>query len=46
VAAGQPLVDAVVFAGRIASASCAGLDGRSAIPREIITPALASNHTA
>ena len=45
VAAGQPLVDAAAFAGRIASASCAGLDGRSAIPREIITPVLASNRT-
>ena len=46
VAAGQPLVDAATFASRMASASCAGLDGRSAIPREIITPFLASNHTA
>ncbi|MET3951009.1 PfkB family carbohydrate kinase [Arthrobacter sp. UYEF36] len=45
VAAGLPLVDAAAYAGRIASASCAGLDGRSAIPREIITPVLASNHT-
>lgn len=45
VAAGRPLVDAAAFAGRMASASCAGLDGRSAIPHETITPVLASNHT-
>lgn len=46
VAAGMPLVDAAAYAGRIASASCAGLDGRSAIPHEALTPILASNHTA
>lgn len=46
VAAGLPLVDAAAFAGRIASASCAGLDGRSMIPHETTTPVLASNHTA
>lgn len=46
VAAGLPLVDAAAFAGRTASASCAGLDGRSMIPHETITPVLASNHTA
>jgi len=38
VAAGLPLVDAAAFAGRTASASCAGLDGRSMIPRQAITP--------
>lgn len=38
VAAGLPLVDAAAFAGRTASASCAGLDGRSAIPHQAITP--------
>jgi sulfofructose kinase len=38
VAAGLPLVDAAAFAGRTASASCTGLDGRSMIPRQAITP--------
>lgn len=38
VAAGLPLVDAAAFAGRTASASCAGLDGRSAIPHQAVTP--------
>lgn len=41
VAAGLPLVEAAEFAGRTAAASCAGLDGRSAIPHQAITPALA-----
>ncbi len=45
VAAGLPLVDAAAFAGRTASASCEGLDGRSKIPRQSITSALATNHT-
>jgi sulfofructose kinase len=40
VAAGLPLVEAAAFAGRTASASCEGLDGRSAIPHQAITPAL------
>lgn len=44
VAAGLPLVDAAAFAGRTAAASCAGLDGRSAIPRQAITTEFASNH--
>jgi len=43
VAAGLPLVDAAVFAGRTASASCGGLDGRSAIPHQTITPVPVSN---
>ncbi|UZX02092.1 ribokinase [Arthrobacter sp. CDRTa11] len=38
VAAGLALVDAAAFAGRTASASCAGLDGRSMIPRQAVTP--------
>ncbi|MDQ0770381.1 sulfofructose kinase [Pseudarthrobacter defluvii] len=42
VAAGLPLVDAAVFAGRTASASCGGLDGRSAIPHQTINPVPAS----
>jgi sulfofructose kinase len=46
VAAGLPLVEAAAFAGRTASASCEGLDGRSKIPHQAITPVLASNHTA
>lgn len=46
VAAGLPLVDAAIFAGRTASASCAGLDGRSMIPRQAITPVLTANPTA
>jgi sulfofructose kinase len=46
VAAGLPLAEAAAFAGRTASASCAGLDGRSMIPRQTITPVLASNPTA
>ena len=46
VAAGLPLVDAAAFAGRTASASCAGLDGRSMIPRQSLTPVLTSHHTA
>lgn len=46
VAAGLPLVEAAVFAGRTASASCEGLDGRSAIPHQTITPVLTSTHTA
>ncbi|MCY1225744.1 Sulfofructose kinase [compost metagenome] len=45
VAAGLPLVDAAAFAGRTAAASCGRLDGRSGIPHQNITPALASNHT-
>ena len=45
VAAGLPLVDAAAFAGRTASASCEGLDGRSRIPHQTVTPVLASNHT-
>lgn len=45
-AAGLPLVEAAIFAGRTASASCEGLDGRSAIPHQTITPVLTSNHTA
>ncbi|TDT76126.1 sulfofructose kinase [Arthrobacter sp. AG258] len=44
VAAGLPLVHAAAFAGRTAAASCAGLDGRSAIPRQAITTEFASNH--
>ncbi|MDO5864449.1 MULTISPECIES: carbohydrate kinase family protein [Paenarthrobacter] len=40
VAAGLPLAEAAAFAGRTASASCAGLDGRSMIPRQTITPVL------
>ena len=36
VAAGLPLVEAAAFAGRTASASCGGLDGRSAIPHQTI----------
>jgi sulfofructose kinase len=40
VAAGLPLSEAAAFAGRTASASCAGLDGRSMIPRQTITPVL------
>ena len=46
VAAGLPLVDAAVFAGRTASASCGGLDGRSAIPHQSITPVPVSNLTS
>ncbi|HJW01533.1 MAG TPA: PfkB family carbohydrate kinase [Arthrobacter sp.] len=46
VAAGLPLVDAAAFAGRTASASCEGLDGRSRIPHQTITPVLATNPTA
>ena len=46
VAAGLSLADAAAFAGRTASASCEGLDGRSAIPHQTITPVLTSNHTA
>jgi len=42
VAAGLPLVEAAAFAGRTASASCGGLDGRSAIPHQTITPVPAS----
>jgi sulfofructose kinase len=38
VAAGLALVDAAAFAGRTASASCAGLDGRSMIPHQAVTP--------
>ncbi|MFE4080776.1 carbohydrate kinase family protein [Paenarthrobacter sp. YIM B13468] len=45
VAAGLPLREASAFASRTASASCAGLDGRSMIPRQAITPALTTNHT-
>ena len=41
--AGLPLVEAAAFAGRTASASCQGLDGRSAIPHQTITPVLATN---
>lgn len=43
VAAGLPLVDAAAFAGRTAAASCAGLDGRSAIPHQTVNPVPASN---
>lgn len=46
VAAGLPLAEAAVFAGRIASASCAGLDGRSMIPRQALTEVLTSHQTA
>lgn len=46
VAAGLQLVDAAALAGRIASASCRGLDGRSMIPHETITPLLATHHTS
>ena len=42
VAAGLPLVEAAVFAGRTASASCGGLDGRSAIPHQTIDSVPAS----
>ncbi|MEW1808099.1 PfkB family carbohydrate kinase [Pseudarthrobacter sp. NPDC080039] len=42
VAAGLPLVDAAAFAGRTAAASCGGLDGRSAIPHQIINSVPAS----
>jgi sulfofructose kinase len=45
VAAGLPLVEAAIFAGRTASASCAGLDGRSMIPRQAITTVLTANPT-
>ncbi|GGV36771.1 MULTISPECIES: carbohydrate kinase family protein [Paenarthrobacter] len=45
VAAGLPIAEAASFAGRIASASCAGLDGRSMIPRETITSVLTANPT-
>ncbi|MFK0004352.1 PfkB family carbohydrate kinase [Paenarthrobacter sp. NPDC090522] len=45
VAAGLPLAEAAAFAGRTATASCAGLDGRSMIPRQAITPVLTSNPT-
>ncbi|MBT2514602.1 PfkB family carbohydrate kinase [Arthrobacter sp. ISL-30] len=46
VAAGLPLGEAAAFAGRTAAASCAGLDGRSMIPHQTITPVLASNNPA
>ncbi|WP_066288112.1 carbohydrate kinase family protein [Arthrobacter sp. B6] len=46
VAAGLPLVEAANFAGRIASASCAGLDGRSLIPRQAVSTVLTANPTA
>ncbi|WJH25338.1 PfkB family carbohydrate kinase [Pseudarthrobacter defluvii] len=42
VAAGLPLVEAAAFAGRTASASCGGLDGRSAIPHQTINSVPAS----
>ncbi|MCQ6269042.1 PfkB family carbohydrate kinase [Pseudarthrobacter sp. R1] len=42
VAAGLSLVEAAAFAGRTAAASCAGLDGRSLIPHQTVTPALSS----
>ena len=42
VAAGLPLVEAAAFAGRTASASCGGLDGRSAVPHQTINPVPAS----
>ncbi|WP_159706054.1 carbohydrate kinase family protein [Arthrobacter sp. 18067] len=45
VAAGLPLVEAASFAGRTASASCAGLDGRSMIPRQTVTSVLTANPT-
>ncbi|PRB41188.1 ribokinase [Arthrobacter sp. MYb23] len=45
VAAGLPLAEAASFAGRTATASCAGLDGRSMIPRETITSVLTANPT-
>lgn len=43
VAAGLPLVEAAAFAGRTASASCGGLDGRSAIPHQTVNLVPASN---
>ena len=46
VAAGLPLVEAAGFAGRTAAASCAGLDGRSAIPHQAVTSELATNQPA
>ncbi|WP_426006047.1 PfkB family carbohydrate kinase [Paenarthrobacter sp. NyZ202] len=46
VAAGLPLAEAAAFAGRTATAACAGLDGRSMIPRQAITPVLTINPTA
>lgn len=46
VAAGLPLVEAAAFAGRTAAASCAGLDGRSAIPHQAVTSELATNQPA
>ncbi|MDQ0827007.1 sulfofructose kinase [Arthrobacter sp. B2I5] len=46
VAAGLPLVEAAAFAGRTAAASCAGLDGRSAIPHQAATSELATNQPA
>lgn len=42
VAAGLPLVEAAAFAGRTASATCGGLDGRSAIPHQTIISVPAS----
>ncbi|MFW0772593.1 carbohydrate kinase family protein [Paenarthrobacter nitroguajacolicus] len=45
VAAGLPLAEAASFAGRTASASCAGLDGRSMIPRKTISSVLTANPT-
>jgi sulfofructose kinase len=45
VAAGLPLAEAASFAGRTASASCAGLDGRSMIPHQTITSVLTANPT-
>lgn len=46
VAAGLPLVEAAAFAGRTAAASCAGLDGRSAIPHQAVNAELATNQPA
>ncbi|MHC6593212.1 carbohydrate kinase family protein [Arthrobacter sp. C152] len=46
VAAGLPLVEAAAFAGRTAAGSCAGLDGRSAIPHQAVTSELATNQPA
>lgn len=46
VAGGLPLVEAAIFAGRTASASCAGLDGRSMIPRQAVTEVLSAHTTS
>ncbi|GAB3547523.1 sugar kinase [Arthrobacter tumbae] len=46
VAGGLSLVEAARFAGRTASASCAGLDGRSKIPRQALPEFLSAHTTA